>query len=276
MTSPAGAGGPGAGAAERPRRRAVWICLAVATALAMVEPMAVWAGGRTMRQTSHRTTPYRHAIKEVRLDLGDAEASVGPGPAGEASVQQRLTWAVGKPVVEQALVGDVLRVRFRCRNKSTLYGAFECGANIDLQVPPDARVTAVTSSGQLTVRGITGDLDLRTSSGKITLADTRGALRARARSGTIKGTGLAAPTTKAEVSSGDVDLRYTTPPDQVEAAADSGQVKVIVPRGSRFNVLSRNGSGSSHINDAVVDQRSAQTISVRSNSGSTHVDYDDD
>ncbi|WP_067458655.1 hypothetical protein [Actinomadura macra] len=263
------------GVRGRPRRRGVWVFLAIATAFVAVAPAGLWVLGRAIRQTSTSVTPYRYAIKDVRLDMGDAQVSVGPGPEGEARVFKDLKWALHKPTVSESLVDDVLYVTFRCDDSPSLYTGLECGGDIDVQVPPGARVSAVSGSGEISVRGLTGDLDLRTGTGEITVADTRGRLRLQAGSGTLKGSGLAAPKTLARVDSGELDLRYAEPPAYVEATAGGGTVKLIVPPGSHYRVPGWSGAGSSHLNPALVDDRSANLIVAHSREGATYVDYRD-
>ncbi|MGH3241694.1 MAG: DUF4097 family beta strand repeat-containing protein, partial [Spirillospora sp.] len=125
-------------------------------------------------------------------------------------------------------------------------------------------------------RELSGDLDLRTGSGEIRVADVRGPLRLRARSGKVVGTGLASRRVRAEVSSGLLDLRFAEPPDALEATASSGTLKMIVPPGSAYQVVGWTGSGSAHLNKALVDDASPRRISVRSGSGATYLDYRDD
>ncbi|WP_131760129.1 DUF4097 family beta strand repeat-containing protein [Actinomadura fibrosa] len=264
------------GELARPRRRGVWIVLAVLTAVAVVVPSGLRLSVQAIRRTSTAVTPYQHAIKEVRLDMAQANVSVAPGPAGEARVYKRLSWAVTEPRVDEQLVGDVLYVTFRCADPEDSLSGLGCDGDIDVQVPPGARVSAVSRVGRIDVRGLTGDLDLRTGSGRIGLADVRGRVRVRARSGEIAATGLASPEILAQVSSGRLDLRCAEPPGSVEATAGSGAVRLIVPPGSRYRVVGWTGSGTAHLNRALADDRSERRLSVYSDSGSTYVDYRDD
>ncbi|NDU74102.1 hypothetical protein GWI34_15870 [Actinomadura sp. DSM 109109] len=266
MTAPA--------APDRPRRRAVWTALALATALAVVAPAGLLAFGRAAQRTATSMTPYRHPVREVRLDVSGAEVSVAPGADGGARVYKALRWGPRRPELTESLVDDVLFVTFRCPGPG--WPGAACGARIDVQVPAGARVSAVSRSGRITVRGVTGDLDLRTGSGKIDVTGARGRLRLLARSGEIRGRALASPKTLAGVSSGVLDLRYAEPPDSVEASADSGTVRLIVPPGSRYRVAGWTGAGTAHLNPALYDDASPRRISVRSGSGGTYVDYRDD
>ncbi|MEV4006693.1 DUF4097 family beta strand repeat-containing protein [Actinomadura sp. NPDC049753] len=261
-------------APDRPRRRGVWIALAIATALVVAAPIGLTAFGRAVKRTATSMTPYSRPVREVRLDVGNAEISVGPGSDGGARVYKDLHWGLSKPEFTESLVDDVLFVTFRCPGPDRL--GVGCGADIDVQVPAAARVSAVSGSGSIDVRGVTGDLDLRTGSGEIDVTGAGGRLRLLARSGTIKGRALASAKTQADVSSGTLDLRYAEPPGSVDASAGSGTVKIIVPPGSRYRVAGWTGAGGAHLNPAVYDDRSPRRISVRSGSGETWVDYRDD
>ncbi|WP_433150484.1 DUF4097 family beta strand repeat-containing protein [Actinomadura nitritigenes] len=271
--------GPGTGspaaAGDRPRRRGVWIFLAAATAAVVVVPVCLAMGGRAMRRTAEYVTPYHHAIKELRVEAGSAEVSIGTGADGRARVFKRLKWVLRKPVVTESLHGDVLAIAVRCPGAASLYGGWECGADIDVQVPAGVRVSAASGSGEITVRGVNGDLDLRTGSGEISVVGSHGALRARVGSGTIRGTRLASADTEAVVGAGELDLRYAEPPRTVDVSADAGSVKIIVPAGSHYRVQGWTGSGDTHLNRALVDDRSDRSISVRSGSGSSYLDYYD-
>ncbi|MDL4815891.1 hypothetical protein [Actinomadura opuntiae] len=263
-------------ATDRPRRRGVWIFLAAATAIVMVAPVCLVTWGRAMRRTAEYATPYHQAITELRLDAGSSEVSVGTGPDGQARVYKRLSWVLHKPVVTETVKDGVLSIVSRCPRSMGLYDEWECGADIDVRVPAGVRVSARSGSGEITVRGIAGALDLRTGSGEIGVADARGALRARVGSGTIRGTGLASPETRVDVGAGELDLRYTEPPRLVDLTSGAGSVKVIVPAGSHYRVQGWTGSGGTHLNPALVDDRSDRLISVRSGSGASYVDYRDD
>ncbi|MES9540861.1 DUF4097 family beta strand repeat-containing protein [Actinomadura sp. NPDC000600] len=271
MTAP-GAEAPSA-PPDRPRRRGVWIALAIATALVVVTPAAAGLTG-SFRAVERTSTSYRQPVREVRLDVDDAEVSVWPGSDGGARVYKDLHWVRSKPELTESLVDDVLFVTFRCPGPERLGPG--CGADIEVQVPAGARVSAVSGSGRIDVRGITGDLDLRTGSGEIDVVGARGRLQLLARSGTVTGRALASPNTQADVSSGTLDLRYAEPPDSVDASAHSGTVKIIVPAGSRYRVAGWTGAGDAHLNPALYDDRSPRRISVRSGSGGTYLDYRDD
>jgi hypothetical protein len=266
-TDPAGADSMGTGAG-RERRRGVWVALAIATAVVVVLPAALWVWGMVIRRTVSAADTYRRPITDVEIDAGGARVSVGPGgTGGQVRVVTRLTWALSKPKVERIWAGELLLIRFSCDGGRWVYRDLECGAEIDVQVPPEVRVRAETGSGRLRVRGISGDLRLEAGSGAIELAEVRGRVWARASSGEITGTGLASPSVEAEVGSGRLAFGFAAPPRRVKASAGSGMVQITVPSGSYYRVDVQAGSGSVRVDPALHDRSSPNGIVAKTGSG---------
>jgi hypothetical protein len=261
--------GPGA----RERRRGVWVVLAIGTAVAVVLPAVLWVWGMAIRRTVSAAETYRRPVTDVEIDAGDARVSVAPGAAGQVRVATRLTWALSRPKVERIWAGELLLIRFSCDGGRWMYRDLECGAGIDLQVPPEVRVRAQTGSGQVRVSGITGDLRLEAGSGAVALAGVRGRIWARASSGQITGTGLASPWVEADVGSGLLEFGFAVPPRHVKVSAGSGSVRVTVPRGSYYRVGVEEGWGSVRVDPALNDRSSSRGIRVKAGSGLVRIGY---
>jgi hypothetical protein len=257
---------------ERPRRRGIWIAVAVVTAFVIVVPLGVQIWGRLIRQTRTDTVSYRHPIRALEIDSPDGAVTVGAGPAGQVSVRRTLTWALSRPNVRQTWDGDTLRIDVTCR-RAELYSSLECGADLDLRVPADVSVRASVTSGKIDVRNIAGGLHLRTTAGIVRMTDVSGGIWARSRSGTIAGTALTAPKVDAEVTSGQIRLGFTGPPEQVTAATASGTVSIGVPPGFRYRVGGTTASGSRHVDPALVDAGSSRIITLTAVSGAVTLGY---
>jgi hypothetical protein len=216
---------------------------------------------------------HHRPITEVEIDAGRARVAVGPGRAGQVRVFRRLTWAFSRPEVEQIWAGDVLLVRFTCEGDKGVYSGMECGADIDLQVPPRTRVRATADSGEIRVRGIEGDLRLEARSGLLDMAEVRGRVWARAASGQIAGTGLAVPELEAEVGSGRIGVGFAVPPRHVKVSAGSGEARVTVPRGSYYRVGLESGSGDVRVDPALDDRSSPRSLVVKVGSGPVRIGY---
>ncbi|GAA2413895.1 hypothetical protein GCM10010191_24670 [Actinomadura vinacea] len=257
----------------RPRRRGIWVMLAVGTALAVLMPAGLRVYGTAIRRTTTDAVVHRRPITDVEIDAGGARVTVGPGRSGQVRVFKRLTWAFSRPRVEQIWAGEVLLVRFTCDGDKGVYPDLECGADLDLRIPPGARVRARIGSGEFRVRGISGDLRLEAGSGLLDMADVNGRVWARSGSGEITGTDLAATELEAEVGSGRIGLGFAAPPSRVKASAGSGEVRVTVPRGSYYRVGLEGGTGSARVDPALGDRSSPREIVAKAGSGPIRIGY---
>jgi hypothetical protein len=249
---------------ERPRpRRWPWAVLAAVTAVAVVVP----AGARMYRllavQTQVTNGSYRHPITALQLS-GAGMFSVSPGPAGLVSIRRTVRWVnMAEPVVRQAWHGSTLAISVGCgRPASGLPARMSgriCGIDVDLRVPRDVAVNAVTT-GAVSVAGIAGDLHLDATAGTTRLVGVSGEVWARATSGTISGSALASGQVDAAVRSGSADLRFSRAPQMVRVTAASGQLSVTVPNGARYRVNA--GGGVTIEQTSLIDAASSRVIDI--------------
>jgi putative adhesin len=257
---------------SRPRRRAIWIAVAVVTAVVIVVPLGVRIWGRLLRQTRTDAVSYRHPIRALEIDSPNGVVTIGAGPAGQVNVRRTLTWTLSRPNVRQTWEGATLRIDVSCR-RAEPYSSLECGTDLDLRVPADVAVRASVASGEIDVRNIAGGLRLRTTAGIVRMTGVSGRTWARSGSGIITGAALTAPTVDAGVTSGEIRLGFTDPPDQVTAATTSGTMSIGVPPGFRYRVGGRTASGSRHIDPALVDAGSSRAITLTTMSGAVTLGY---
>ncbi|MFC9972881.1 DUF4097 family beta strand repeat-containing protein [Spirillospora sp. NPDC127200] len=257
----------------RPRRRAVWIVLATCTALVLVVPCALGIAGRVLEQTSETPVVYERPVTEVRIDADDAEVSFGRGGAGRVRLRERLTWAVSKPRVRKFWDGTVLWIEVSCEEPSQLFTGLECGADLDLQVPPEVKVMSTSSAGTIIARGLTGRVEMRTHSGRLELDDVAGPVVFEATSGSVEGRNLRSRQVRAEVGSGTVRLGFAGEPAEVAARSGSGPVEITVPAGTHYRMDVRTGSGGQEIDSALSDHSAAGRIGVTTGSGPVEVRY---
>src|SRR5690606_17059175 len=185
----------------------------------------------------------------------DAKALVVELPAGNVQVRAgevakvRLTRVQrGDPQISERLDGGTLRVASRCPGLT-----FDrCDIAYELVVPADGPVRADVDSGDVTVSGVSGRLDLHADSGDVTATD------------------LTSTEVNATTDSGDVELGFRRAPTRVQADADSGDVTVRVPKGTRYRVDGTTGSGSRDV-EVGVDPESGHRIIVTTSSGDVEV-----
>ncbi|MEV0591054.1 DUF4097 family beta strand repeat-containing protein [Nonomuraea cavernae] len=189
---------------------------------------------------------YQVTDKVAKLDLktasGDAVITEHDGTA--VQVTETLQWSDAKPEPEHRVDGDTLFMTYAC-NGGANWG--RCTVNYKIEIPKGLRVVVDTGSGDITLRSLTGPLE--SSSG----------------SGEVAGTGLAGKTLVAESGSGNLDLKYVSPPDSVQIKTGSGDVALHVPNGS-YAVSTEAGSGDVAVS-VKDDDASPRKISLKAGSG---------
>ena len=112
-------------------------------------------------------------------------------------------------------------------------------------------------------------VDAEAGSGDITLRSLTGPLNLTAGSGDVDASGLAGKKVVAEAGSGNIELKYTTAPDSAELEAGSGDVTLHVPDGS-YDVKTEVGSGDTNV--AVgKDPNSPRKLLLTAGSGDVNV-----
>ncbi|MFF1868649.1 DUF4097 family beta strand repeat-containing protein [Kitasatospora herbaricolor] len=267
--------GPGAGpeapaAAGTPREQRVWRLaggLGMAVVLVLGGSQA-WAA--LVQQHTSSVKEYQRAARVLVLDTGRATVRIEPGRSDRVVVRTDLDWTLRQPEVSMLWEDDVLRVSVSC-NRLLDTGRFGCGTRLDVQVPADTRVTGRNSSGHTEVRGLTGDVQLRTTSGSVRLAGLTGRLTVGSTSGVVRGEGLTSRAVEVDTASGTVDLAFAAAPDSVVASSTSGSLSLTVPAGSRYRFSGSAGSGGRSIDPVLADSGSPRTIEGSTTSGSMTV-----
>jgi hypothetical protein len=158
------------------------------------------------------------AALDLKLESGDADITGYDGAT--IKVSETLRWTDDKPQTRHAVEGDTLRLDHTCP-KAT-WGS--CSVDYKVQIPKNLKITTVAGSGNITLRALSGPLDLKTGSGDVDAAD------------------LAGKEVRAEAGSGNLTLKYTAAPSSVWMKAGSGDVSVSVPEES-YNIQTKVGSG---------------------------------
>jgi len=95
----------------------------------------------------------------------------------------------------------------------------------------NGRLDVQSFSGEVVAGNITGDVDIRTQSGDLTLTDVRGNIEISNTSGDILMRGVTAKSVRAKTTSGDVTYDGTIDPNgRYELTSHSGDVRLRVPR----------------------------------------------
>lgn len=163
------------------------------------------------------------ARDEISYDVEDRVAKLDVrGRTGDITVVEKdrtgirvvetLYWRGDKPKTEHRVEGEALVVSYQCESD---WGS--CGVDYRVEVPKGLHVKVDNRAGDITLHTLSGVVEAATSSGNIVAS------------------GLGGKKFIGETVSGDIELRYTAKPDDVEMETASGNGIVYVPDGA-YNV----------------------------------------
>ncbi|MFF3440647.1 hypothetical protein [Streptosporangium sp. NPDC002721] len=218
----------------RNNARTVWLIAGgTLTALTVAfTALGAWAEITRVRPSAETTLQSRAltSSKIVVETASNVNVSVVPGVAKRLDLERTLLWFQDRPVVTEEWDGRTLRLGVSCPDGPV------CQADYVLSVPAATDVEATSHRfGTVSVSGIQGDLRLSTAVGDVIVDGTGGALRVRAQTGNVIGAGLRSAEADVETGTGDVDLGFAVPPDDVSAVVRAaGNVEVRVPDGPEY------------------------------------------
>lgn len=161
-----------------------------------------------------------------------------------------------------------------------------CGFDYQVAVPPSVHAVLTNGSGDETVRGLSGPVNVSTDSGDIHAQTLSGPLTMTDHSGDVSGSALSGPQVvikndsgdiivsglssrdvSASDSSGNITLTFTAVPNSVRVLNDSGDVTIVLPRGTTtYNVSATADSGSRTVR-VPTSSLSPHVITVTAHSG---------
>ena len=179
-------------------------------------------------------------VLDARTGAGDVV--VKESDRSGVHVTETLHWNGDKPKNGHSVDGDTLTLAYKCGT---------CSVDYKIEVPRGLTAKIDTGSGDITLRDVTGPVNVSTGSGDV---DARG---------------LAAKQVNTRTGSGDVTLRFSAVPDQVQAVTGSGDGRLWVPNGT-YNVNASTGSGDRKV-EVTHDASAPHAITVRTGSGDAEV-----
>ena len=237
--APAPSGGSG-GSGGRTALRV----LVVALGLAIVAWNAVAVASLLSRGTGTSDATFG-GVRVLELDLSFEEVDVtGSATTDEVTMSRGWHWSLGEPDIVTRQVGDRLVVGSTC----TWTPGLPCTGWVHLAVPAGVTVTGGVTDNHVTLRDLTGPVDLSTSDGGITARDVSGRLRLASRDGTIEGSGIRSTQVEASTSDGSVRLGFAEPPRSVRATSRDGSVQLTLPDDrTAYHVTVSTRDGSSEV-----------------------------
>ncbi|MCF6470323.1 DUF4097 domain-containing protein [Nonomuraea sp. MG754425] len=253
--------------------------------------LAAMLTGCGLTQHNEDTVSYdvTEAVAALHVENDSGDVEVVESDRRGIHVSERLSWNKDKPKTSHQVRGDTLELKYTCPTTWGLGAAgVSCRVDYTIEVPKGLRVQASADSGDLTLKGLSGELKattdsggiqaddltgervvVQTDSGDLTLNGLSGTLDAKSDSGAIEAGGLTGKRVVTQTSSGSVTLTFTAQPDQVTTASDSGSTVVHVPQGP-YHIVATTDSGSKEIN-ATADASAPRSIKLSSDSGDIEV-----
>ncbi|MDX6429484.1 MAG: hypothetical protein QOE54_1850 [Streptosporangiaceae bacterium] len=243
-------------------------------------------GANVTSTTYHSDNTYDvpGQIAKLKVKLDSDNVQIIGGDTAKISVYERLSYTKNrKPTPRHATDGGTLTLGYHCPDGLTI-GFNRCSVAYTIQVPRGTSVEVANDSGKTTLSGIGGEVNASVSSGDIIGTDLRGSqvtldadsgqirlkgvagsVRAKASSGDIEGEDLRG-TVRATADSGNVNLRFTAVPSDVQVTASSGNILLRLPAGQSYAVNASADSGDKHI-DVPTDPASQHKIRAIADSG---------
>ncbi|MFJ9695465.1 DUF4097 family beta strand repeat-containing protein [Kitasatospora sp. NPDC101183] len=249
----------------------IWRITGVVTVLFVL----LMGAGQTLavvaKQQRQEDRVFTAEVHKLQLSTGSSGVSVRAGAPGRVVLHKNLDWTVSEPKVRADVdASGVMTLDVRCRRELPFYN---CGAQLELEVPAGTEVAGEVTSGSVTLEGLTGPVDLGGTSGAIYLNGLSGEVRARTSSGMVQGTALRSGKVEVSTASGAVDLGFATAPRDAKVSTGSGAASVTLPQGSHYRISGRSGSGGSTIDPALGDATSPNSLTADVGSGSLDIGY---
>ncbi len=223
--------------------------LGVAVACLAVGGSAMSVAGYTHSRTDTHTVALPSAMGVLDVSAGFGDVRVGTEGAAGPSAVARLRWAFQQPTVHTTVDGERVSLSGECP-----FSLFQdCSTSWDVAVPEATAVRIRTTSGDISLGGLGGDVTVETASGDVLGAD------------------ISAQRVTITATSGDVDIRLSTAPEAVVVSSTSGSIRLVVPNdGTAYAVQVTTASGDVE-NQLVHAPGAARRIVIETTSGDIEV-----
>ncbi len=200
-------------------------------------------------------------VRKVIVNVDSADVVIKPSRGERSEVDIDMTYRGNEPDYDMSINGTTLKVKVPC--------PFMCDGTVTVRVPEDVRVKASLDSGDLNVSDMDGPAVLNVDSGNLRVENLSGDLELDADSGSIKGE-VSSAVCYADVDSGNINLRFAEKPEEIDVGADSGNIKLYVPKGT-YRVSTRVDSGDADVDNLDLDDDADRTIRTDVDSGNIDI-----
>jgi DUF4097 and DUF4098 domain-containing protein YvlB len=236
----------------------------VAIALVLLTASTL-AAASTPQGTFDKTFPVNGPVNlEVETHSGDITVRTGAG--GSVSIHGKIyaghSWLFG---AQKTDVSDIVQRPPLRQDGNNIYIDYvtthDISVDYEITVPAETSVRAHSGSGNLTIEGTRGNIDLQSGSVDIKLANVTGEVRLQTGSGNVRARQVSG-TVRGSAGSGDFEIEESGAGD-VDLHTGSGN---IVVRGIQGGFHGEAGSG-----DITAEGRQISGWEIRTGSGNVHV-----
>jgi len=201
---------------------------------------------------------------EVQTHSGDV--IVRSGPAGSVSIHGKIFvgdhWLFGNRHTDVSEIEQHPPLRQEGNSIHVDYvNVRDISVDYEITVPEETVVRSHSGSGDLTIEGTRGNVDLQTGSGDVKLSRLTGEIRLQTGSGDVRARAISGPV-RGGAGSGDIEVEETGSGD-IDLHTGSGNVSV---RGMQGALHAEAGSG-----DISAEGTQTGTWELRTGSGNVHV-----
>jgi len=234
----------------------------LAIALVLASTLAV---ASTPQGTFEKTFQVSGPVDlEVQTHSGDI--IVRSGPAGSVSIRGKIYvgdhWLFGSRQTDVSGIEQNPPLRQEANSIRIDYvNARDISVDYEITVPADTTIRSHSGSGDQTIEGTRGNIDLQTGSGDVRLRGLTGEIRLQTGSGDVRALGISGPV-RGGAGSGNIEVEEDGAGD-VDLHTGSGNVSV---RGMQGTLHAEAGSG-----DISAEGTQTGTWEIRTGSGNVHV-----
>ncbi|MGA9389047.1 MAG: DUF4097 family beta strand repeat-containing protein [Candidatus Sulfotelmatobacter sp.] len=180
---------------------------------------------------------------DLEVETHSGDITVHSGPSGSVSIHGRIFvgdhWLFGNRHTDVSDIEQHPPVRQDGNNIRIDYvNAHDISVDYEITVPPETTVRTHSGSGDQTIEGTRGNVDLQSGSGDVKLSRITGEIRLKTGSGNVRAREIAG-TVRGGTGSGDIEVEETGVGD-LDLHTGSGNIKA---RGVQGSLHAETGSG---------------------------------
>ncbi|GAA2719819.1 DUF4097 family beta strand repeat-containing protein [Actinocorallia aurantiaca] len=218
--------------------------------------------------TTTTSSAYGPSPSRLSLELDNVSVEIEPGPAGRIRARADLKWSIFRPEIQSILEGDTLRIKMRCPIEIVQ----PCHASYRLSIPAQTPLSVKAGGGDVTVRDLTGKVDVDLAGGNVLLENLPGDLDVTNAGGDVWIADSQSESVVVRSTAGDTYLGFTEPPTNVDVRTTAGNLNIQVPMGAAYSVDAESVAGSRDVSVETTDP-APHRIFARNSAGDLAVRY---